>query len=345
MLFLVAGSIAAQAEESPAESIRPVVVIVSLSQCCQAEAWPEAEEKVRLEFTQGGIDVVVVQGTTETESERRAELMEIASEYNAAAAIRILKPPSNAKRAGVDLWISDRVTQKTVYRFLPLHDIHSGESSLVAALKTVELFKGSLQEIHLDGESKRKLPTTVQKMAETPHRPLSARKTLRMAAGFGGIFFARDVGFRGAPMIWFGWSPIGAFAIKLEGALGVIGRDIEKSGAASTLHFNSVSLKPMWVMDKSHLVMPAIGLAVGAAYVRVEGVRGNNPIQREDHFTALYVGLTSEMSFSMTESLWLTPSFDIGFIAPQARILFSDKEVAEFGVPVLTFALVVDVHF
>ncbi|MBN2714604.1 MAG: hypothetical protein JXX14_02040 [Deltaproteobacteria bacterium] len=344
-LFLICGNVAAQSPQTSDGAIRPIVVLVSLTRCCTSEAWPEAEEKIRLEFIQGGVDVVVVDGRAMNEADRRAELITIAYEYQAAAAIRILKPPSKARHAGVDLWITDRVTQKTVYRYLPLKDVNSGESSIVAALKTMELFKGSLQEIHLARERAEKLPKSIETLSESPVYPTAARKPFLLGGGFGGIFFARDVGFRGAPMVWLGWSPTASFAIQVEGVFGVMGRDIVSNGSASSLLFDSVLLKPLWVMNRSTQVKPAIGLTIGMAYIQMEGIRSSFMTQKTAHLTSLFLGAETQMSFALTESLWLTPAFDIGFITPQARVLFNGAEVARFGVPILKLSVLLSVHF
>ena len=333
-----------EVESSSQDAIRPMVVIVSLKNCCKDEAWPEAEEKIRLEFVQGGIEVVVVDGQALTEAERRKELIDIASEYEAAAAIRILKPPTTSNKAGVDLWITDRVTQKTVYRFLPLVDVQSGESSLVAALKTIELFKGSLQEIHLEKE-KRKLPKPIANLTESPAYPPAATKKFLFGGGFGGIFFARDVGFRGAPMVWLGWQPAPSFLLQLEGVFGVIGRDVVSNGSASNLFFNAVMFRTMWVMNQSSIVQPAVGAVMGAAFIQAEGVRSNLMEQKEAHLTSLMLGVGTQLSFALTDALWLTSAFDIGFITPQARIVFNGEEIARFGMPILKLSLLLNVHF
>jgi hypothetical protein len=347
VVCLLAGNrvIAAVYDVSPDTAVRPVVVIVSLAECCKDVVWTEAEEKIRLEFIQGGVEVVVVNGQATSEAERRRELIRIASDYQAAAAIRIVRPPTDAVEAGVDLWITDRVTQKTVYRFLPLNDVQSGESSLVAALKTMELFKGSLQEIHLAKDRERKLPGVIEELSASPGYPARQRQKFQLAGGVGGIFFARDVSFRGAPIVWLGWSPIDAFMLQLEGAFGVIGRDVVSGSSASTLLFNTVVLKSLWVSTNLDVVRSAVGPMLGWAFVQVEGVRSTTFVQKKERMNSFLAGLAAHISFLIGESFWLTSAFDIGFMTPQARILFSREEVARFGIPVLKLSLMLDVRF
>lgn len=344
-LILGIGANAATVDVSPDSAVRPVVVIVSLSECCRDVAWPEAEEKIRLEFVQGGVEVVVVNGQATTETESREELIRIAAEFQAAAAIRIVRPPTDAVEAGVDLWITDRVTHKTVYRFLPLKDVKSGESSLVAALKTMELFKGSLQEIHLANDSKKKLPVEIEELSTSPRYPVKRRQKFQLAGGVGGIFFARDVSFRVAPIAWLGWSPAESVMLQLEGAFGVIGKDVVSGSSASTLLFTTVALKPMWVSTNLDVVRSSIGPMLGWAYVQVEGLRSDMFVQKKAHMNAFLAGLAANVSFRLGESFWLTSAFDIGLITPQARILFFDKEVARFGIPVMKLSLMLDVRF
>lgn len=339
------------ARESSDKSIRAVVVIVSLDSCCPSEAWPEAEEKIKQEFMQGGIEVVIVNGTAITERDRRAELIQVAQQYQAAAAIRIVKPAATAGQAGVDLWITDRVTQKTVYRYLPLDDVGSGESSIVAGLKTMELFRGSLQEIHLADHPSKVLPTEIEQMTEPPAHSRRPQKPFRIGGGFSGIFFARDVGARGAPMAMFGWTPVEGLLLQLEGWFGMTGRDIKQGTDAASLMVNCVVLKPMWEIDKARVLRPAFGLLAGAAFVSVEGRSADNVSVRTERMTTPFFGLSSQFGFAVTESMWITPSFDMGLFVKRAAVMFKSgeaeqfEEVARFGVPVLRAGLLLDAHF
>ena len=100
----------------------------------------------------------------------------------------------------------------------------------------------------------------------------------------------------------------------------------------------------MWVMASSEIVRPAIGLMVGSAFVQVEGV-SNYLKHSTEKLNALLLGVGIQMSFSLTDALWLTPAFDIGFMTPQARVLFDNKEVARFGIPILRLSILLNVHF
>ena len=88
------------------------VVIVSLNTCCPDEAWLEAEQITRTEFTALDFEVQVVPGAAQSEKERREELIKLAQQNEAAAALRIVREQGPAK-GGVELWVSNRSKEPT----------------------------------------------------------------------------------------------------------------------------------------------------------------------------------------------------------------------------------------
>lgn len=82
----------------------------------------------------------------------------------------------------VEIWIADRTTGKTVIRRVPVAS--DGIPDDVAVTKTVELFRASLLEVHLDAEAERKAPAAVQKIVGPT--PLPARSEPTVTTRLGG---------------------------------------------------------------------------------------------------------------------------------------------------------------
>ena len=76
----------------------------------------------------------------------RAPLAEVARERGAVAAVRLV--PSSA---GVEVWIVDRITGKTVLREVLTEEPGSAAGSATVALRVVELLRASLMELDAPG--------------------------------------------------------------------------------------------------------------------------------------------------------------------------------------------------
>jgi hypothetical protein len=111
---LTAGAPAAHAQEGPGDAPgqaaqeKPTkIVIVSMTQCCAAAAWPEAEGKAHDEFKalEFPVDIMIVDGTATSEGEQRAEMESIADREDALCALRIERASGGA--GIVELWVAE----------------------------------------------------------------------------------------------------------------------------------------------------------------------------------------------------------------------------------------------
>ncbi|MGC4068029.1 MAG: hypothetical protein QM784_25950 [Polyangiaceae bacterium] len=133
-----------------------------------------------------GDDVAEGASALETEARRR----------DAIAAVRVLDTRSGT----VEMTIIDRATGKTVQRRLVIATPSDPAAAELIAVRTVELLRASLMELHSSHPARGDVPITtrVQAMAEVPKSALPAAPVTRRLYGIGATF-----GWGYAP----GWSP------------------------------------------------------------------------------------------------------------------------------------------
>src|ERR1035437_9780285 len=97
--------------------------------------------RLRAELGAMGFDLVEM--LADDGAPARAALEENARSLGAIAAVRLV--PSGG---GVEVWIVDRVTGKTVLREIVRPEGPSGEADAMVAMRAVELLRASLLAIH-----------------------------------------------------------------------------------------------------------------------------------------------------------------------------------------------------
>jgi hypothetical protein len=218
--------------------------------------------QLRDELTELGVEVVIV-APPEGQPTGRAPLERVARGAGAFAAIRIV--PSGA---GVEVWVADRVTGKTVVReFIP------GGSDDTVAVGAVELLRASLLEIH----SARRAPR-----GEVEATPLVAQLAAPAASQVRPQPSGRAHGFSLALGPGIGWSSGGAPPAFLAqaragyGSAGWIGVEaLVGTGLGSTVRrsgYGSADLDPLVFAGTITLSAPR-GTLVPVVAVGLGGVR------------------------------------------------------------------------
>ena len=134
------------------ERFAPLVVLVSIEECCPPHAWPEAQEVLLDELAAMYVEVEKVNGVGADVTEQRANLGVIAKEKGAVCAIMITREPQT-DRGAVDLWTVDKRSGSSVARHLSLRAEEGAQGAAIAAIKAVEALRAGLQELdlHLEG--------------------------------------------------------------------------------------------------------------------------------------------------------------------------------------------------
>ena len=126
-------------------------------------------------------------GLAKEDRERRLELGVFADRKQADCAVRIMRLP-DCDACNTEIWISDRVTGKTIFRILYTPSTTDREAARLTALRLVEALKASLMEASLhQGEPDEMYPEAEMTSLKGLRRkvpPPSPFFGLRLGTGF-----------------------------------------------------------------------------------------------------------------------------------------------------------------
>ena len=324
---------------SAAHSVEAPAIVLSVSESDQ-----KLEVRLRAELEGLGFRVVTLHDETPS---ARKPLEDSARRAGAMAAVRIA--PSEA---GVEVWIVDRVTGKTVLREVVLEDRSAPHADATVALHTVELLRASLLELSLPdapkGEveapkaAKSLLPHESSKPREAPPQAppkstpaIEARAPKRGFLGLGPALAVSPGGFgisvhalarggyvfSGATAVC-GWALLPTFTTRIESVEG---------SASTSLGFIGAGLEQHPKISE-RLELTA-GAGVGAAWLHAVGA-ANQPYNGEvaSVFAALpFINLG--LGIALSSALELRLDGLGGFALPEPVLTFAGREVASWGRP------------
>jgi alkylhydroperoxidase family enzyme len=316
-LALVLIAIVGHAEQRP----RVAVVL-------EGDIDERVQRRLLAELDSLGFDVIERQpgATSDPQS-----LETIAREEQAFAAMRIA--PS---RGGVELWIVDRVTGKTVLREIAL----AREQPLdeVIALQAVELLRASLLELNLRGSTRGevKAPPAVRRLGVVQAVPLTPSDEERIALGFGAALVlspndatptvhvvpsARLVLTRSLGMHAFALLP--TFPHSIEASEGAA--DVSITVAALGVDASLGSLGASW--------RARAGVSAALIQLRVVGV-ADPPFGATSETLWLGAPLARlDLFYHLLPAFRIGPQLMFGVALPRAVVTFAGREVASWGQP------------
>jgi hypothetical protein len=139
MLFVVAHVLAAVVIEPSANAEAPPSRVALVRSSSSDRVLHQATTRVRAELVAAGFEVVDVDRAP---GDPRSEVEEAAPDASCFATIAMSRA---ANGAFADVWVSDRITGKTVVRRLEVRSDENGTS--VLAIRTLELLRASLLEV------------------------------------------------------------------------------------------------------------------------------------------------------------------------------------------------------
>lgn len=311
------------------------VVVVEMSTCCRAEAWPEAERALEAELRSAGLAVEVVVGTATGERERRIELGVLAEEKQAACAVRISRPASSS---AIEMWVSDRVTGKVLFREIGLGSTTDQRASArLVALRALEAIRASLLELQLAPPARPDLRAELAAVEPPAPTPPASQET------FGPWWLSAAGGAQGGPGgagasaqlgLALRWEPVEHFSVTLDTTLSVFGGGVTSQGLRSsfeTAHLRFLGGWEPWTgRFRSSLVV-----LLGAAFVFAEGLGMQGVSVRRDHGFVAMGGAGLRLVFDVSPRLRLFAIGTASFYLPQVRVLFAETLVATVGVPLI----------
>ena len=314
--WLVALAFALVAISGHAEQ-RPRVAVV-----LEGDIDERVQRRLRAELDSLGFDVVerLPGATTDPQS-----LETIAREEQAFAAMRI-----GPSRGGVELWIVDRVTGKTVLREISL----AREQPLdeVIALQAVELLRASLLELSLRGSTRGevKAPPAVRRLALTPS------DDERVALGFGAALVlspneatptvhavpsARLVLTRSLGVHAFALLPTFPYSIEASEGAADVSITMAALGVDASLGPTAASWRVRAGVSAALIQLRVVGVADPPFGATSETLWLGAPLARLDLF------------YHLLPAFRVGSQLNFGVALPRAVITFAGREVASWGQP------------
>jgi hypothetical protein len=302
----------------------------------------------RLRAELEGLGFEVVEVTTTEALPDPESLEQIARDAGAFAAVRI-----TASRGGVEVWIADRVTGKTVLRELVVPPEESVDE--VVALRAVELLRASLLELGLPAAARgpvapapavERLLPPAPKPVPPPPRPQPPARPPAFTLGIGPALAASPGGIGPSALVRVGArlrlvSRIGADALLLLPTLPVTLEGAEGSADVSFALFG-LGLDASLLPDESAW-RSRVGLAGGLIHLRVVGA-ADAPFGADAETRFLGAGLGRiDVLGRVTRGLWLGAELAAGVTFQRVLVDFAGREAATWGQPFGVLALLVEI--
>ncbi|WP_437727708.1 hypothetical protein [Sorangium sp. So ce861] len=249
----------------------------------------EAATRLRAELGAAGFEVVRVPGRREGDA--RAALERAALDEGAFAAAAIFRSRAGAT---ADLWIVDRVTQKTVVRTVA---VSGAAAPSVMAVRAVELLQASLLEASLlssrappegaAGGERAAVPEDVQRWMAPVRRQAGAEPAAGrpgMLAGFGvqaglaALLSAGGIGPALGPALRLSYGagagggalPAG-LAARLTFAGPALGPALEGALGAVSVRQEMALLEAVWAPETGAAISPVLSAGVGGVHLFIAG--------------------------------------------------------------------------
>jgi hypothetical protein len=292
--------------------------------------------RLHAEFTNLGIAVVEVPDDAGVDAARF--LTDAATREHAFAAIRVV-----TDAGGVTVWVSDRLTDKTLVRSLPASRADVGGE--VVALEVVELLRASLLELNLPEPSRQPSPPEVAALirpaeaAPLPSRPSRFRAELApmILAGPGGVGPTghASVGLR------YAWS--GRLSSRLFVVLPIVPGNVSgpEGRAEVGVALAGAGLDVSLTQPSSDWIMTT-GAAISGAWIRTAGTTESNLLERTDTVYAALPALTAALHRRLGTRASLGLEVLSGVSFPRPVIVFGERQTAHWGRPLLGASLALD---
>jgi hypothetical protein len=316
-----------------ANAAAPVVVLVRPSP--RDEVVNEALIRLEGELESIGFTVSVVDNASDEDPRQLTE--SAGRDVSSAATIGIFRRTS----AGLELWLADRLTGKTVVRQVEAGETSGRSEAQVVAIRAAELLRASLAETLL---APSKAPPK-QAPRQEPAQPIVAHWMQRslsprpravrigIEAGAGVIGSFEGIGPALVPMLRARLSLGEYFAVR-AGAAG-LGTSSEVTGATAT-----ATVRQEVVLAEGHvrflpgkLVRPTLSLGVGTYGVLVDG-RATWPYEgRTGSQWSPAISAGAGVALRLHSNLEMAIEAQALFAAPNPTVRFFDDEAARGGRP------------
>jgi hypothetical protein len=299
--------------------------------------------RLRSELDALGLRVVEVEAPAEDRSPRGLE--RAAREVGAFAALRIVP-----WERGIEVWIADRVTGKTVLRELV---VAPGEATdEVVALRAVELLRASLLELELPHKQSGDVPPppAVKRMVSRPEPappgpPPATPPRFGVGLGAGPLLSPGGIDPSWQILLKARFVIAPRWGLELCAMLPTLPSTLEQpEGSADiSIFFVGSALTLDLLPEPSHWTARA-ALGVGGVALRMVGSANELYVGRTDNVLVALPYTHLDLLYDIATDVRLGASIWAGVALPRATITFADRQVASWGRPAgaATAALEVD---
>jgi hypothetical protein len=310
-------------------------LVVLVRPPAQSAIVSEAITRIRGELLADGFDVLVVDAPPGADP---ASVLSRADHQTNAAATLGLFLHSDARVA--EVWVVDRLTQKTVMRRIEMPASPAGSAPEVLARRSVELLRASLLEILALAREKPVLPGPREKASRWAAQALEPRPSrfgveagAQVLGGFGGI---------GSAVM-----PVGRvrvvlgerFAARLSLAgLGTQPR-VEAAVGAATVSQELGLFELLFEIAPKSWVRPSISLGAGTYHIAVDG-SAPSPYAGMSGDRFVFASDTGAgLTFSITSAFALSVEGHATLVTPYPVVRFVGVDTAQVKNPLLSAAL------
>jgi hypothetical protein len=295
----------------------------------------EAITRIRGELVADGFDVRVVDAPLGADT---ASVLASADRQTNAAATLGLFLHADAKLA--EVWVVDRLTQKTVMRSVEMPAPADGSAPEVLARRSVELLRASLLEMLVD---------TRERAVESPEPHTNASRWAARALerpsrwGFeaGALVLGGFGGVDGAVL------PVArarfAFERRLAARLTLAGLgtrpEVETPHGSATVSQELGLLELLGEIAPRSWLGPIVSLGVGAYHAGVDGSASFPYAGLEEDRFVFAADFGAGLVFSLTSAFALSLEGHVLLVTPRPVIRFLEVEAAELGNPLVSAAL------
>jgi hypothetical protein len=295
------------------------------------------------EMEQLGFAVEVVQAP---EAAPSRELLEAAArDRGAIAAFRIVR-----SRSGVEVWVFDRFTRKTLLREVIVgEEPEPAERASIVATRAVELLRASLLELASSPQvlSDMEVPRAAKRLiAPRRKRRRHTGPVFTLAAGpaivaspggIGPSLHAQiEIGLRLSPRLF------ASALVSLPALVDTIEEDAGRAmvapilaGAALTL-----SMRPF-----SRALQPSLRVGLAAAFLRMEGETARDDARGQAATTSSILPFAGvALRLALGRRVRIAAATDVGTAMPQPSVRFLGERVAHWGMPVVVASAALEIE-
>jgi hypothetical protein len=289
--------------------------------------------QLRAELTSLGFEVASASATDAVPS--RQSLEDAARTSGAIAALRV-----HASRAGVEVWVMDRVTSKTLLReFVLSRDEGGAEADSAVALGAVELLRASLLEVEQPHYVPKEVPVTpaVERLIpRAAHAPPRVTLALGPAAAWsvGGLAVTPHID------VWMRLRASDSFALTTRLVLPTIPATVEgREGRATVTLAGATVGGDALLLPQEGRFQVRTGAGVGVLWAHMEGTATPTFVGRGDDVVTTLSFLHSGASARLSRSVFVFADATLALASPRPVIVFADRTVAAWGQPATFFTV------